>query len=96
VFVSPNVGGRVEWRCTSSDRPTRSRKYMYDYTSNQYSGSLATTTNSFGSRAAEYSGTRHGVYAGMYLKTFPSCLMMTSSSTYSPGIRDESSSPVYS
>jgi hypothetical protein len=44
---------------------------------------------SFGGRATEYSGMGHGVYVGSYS-------MMTSLSTSSPDIRDESSSLVYS
>jgi hypothetical protein len=41
----------------------------------------------------EYSGTGHGVYAGMSLKILPSLSTISSSSISSLGIRDES--PVY-
>jgi hypothetical protein len=49
----------------------------------------------FGGRATEYSGTGHGVYAGMSLKILLSLSTMSSSSTSSPGICDVSSSPVF-
>jgi hypothetical protein len=51
---------------------------------------------SFGGRAAEYFGTGHAVYGGMSLKIQANLSTMSSSSTSSPGIRDVSSSPVYS
>jgi hypothetical protein len=51
---------------------------------------------SFRGRAAEYSGTGHGVYADISLKILASLSTMSSLSTSSPGIRDVSSSSVYS
>jgi hypothetical protein len=44
----------------------------------------------------EYSETGHVAYGGMSLKIRASLSTMSSSSTSSPGIRDVSSSPVYS
>jgi hypothetical protein len=49
-----------------------------------------------GGRAAEYSSTGHAVYGGMSLKILVNLSMMSLSSSSPPGIRDVSSSPVYS
>jgi hypothetical protein len=51
---------------------------------------------SFGGREAEYSGMGHAVYGDMSMKIRASLSTMSSSSTSSPGIRDMSSSLVYS
>jgi hypothetical protein len=70
--------------------------YQYDYSHEMSTRHWVRLLTSFGGCAAEYSGTGHAIYGAMSLKIRTSLSTMSSSSTSSPGIRDVSSSPVYS
>jgi hypothetical protein len=70
--------------------------HQHDYSHGMGTRHGVRLLTSFGGRAAEYSEMGHAVYGGMSLKIRASLSIMLLSSTSSPGIRDVSSSPVYS